>query len=391
MEYCETLPSDPLLKRWSAVACLAGAMERRCWVTTLDAPLYPNMYIMLLAPPAMGKTILSTRVGALWRSTDDLAVGSTSLTKASLVDELHNAERQVLRPGKTPPVVTFNSLQLSINEMGNFITAYDGEFINFLTEVYDCGHYSERRRGEKDNPIDIDNTQITLYGCTTASWLGQTMPEGAWDQGFISRVILVHSGYKKKVSLFAKRKKSTVDHFKILSHDLNIMSKVYGEFSFEDDAADALDAWHLGDNQPKPDHPKLLSYNERRTAHVEKIMMVMSMNESNDLIITHNHFEQALDLILETEKRMPDIFKSMSAGGDMKVIEDCWHTLYKLYRYKNDEPIRESTVIQLLQEHLPSHSVERVLVLMVKSRLLEVVNVNKIGDCYKPLQYKKVG
>lgn len=389
VEYTENLPSDPILKKWSAIACLAGALERRTWVTTFGKPLYPNMYIMLIAPPSMGKTILSTRVSSLWRSTDDLIVAPSNLTKASLVDELAAAERNVTRLNMIPAVETFNSIQLAVNEMGNFITSYDNEFINFLTDVYDCDRYEERRRGNRDNPINIEKTQLTMYGCTTTSWLGQFMPEGAWDQGFISRVILIHSGVKRKVSLFAKRENKD-KLFKQLAFDLNIISKVNGEFTFEEDAAQAMDNWHMAGNPPEPDHPKLEHYKGRRTTHVLKLMMVASIAESNDLVLTLDHFTQALDLILEAEEHMPDIFKSMNSGGDMKVIEDCWHTVYKLYRHRGDTPVEEHIVLKFLQEQLPSHSVERVLQIMVKARMFEEIQVNKIGTCYKPLEYRSI-
>jgi len=389
MEYTDDLPSDPLLKRWSAIACLAGAMERKTWVTTYNAPLYPNLYIMLLAPPSMGKTILSSIVGRLWRSTDNLVVGSTSLTKASLVDELAAARRDITRPKMIPAVETFNSLQLSINEMGNFITAYDNEFINFLTEVYDCGHYSERRRGNSDNPIELAKTQITMYGCTTTAWLGQLMPEGAWDQGFISRVILVYSGTKKKISLFAKKQNKDA-LWRDLAFDLQCAANTYGEFTFEPECATLLDNWHMAGNPPEPDHPKLIHYNGRRTAHLEKLMMALSIAEGGHLVLTRDNFTDALDLLLGTETRMPDIFKEMTGTNDMAVIEECWHTVYILYRKNGDTPIRQSVILQFLQERLPAHSVERVLSVMVKAAMFQEIQVNKLGPCYKPLEYRKV-
>jgi len=390
IDYTSDLPSDPLLKRWSALACIAGALERRCWVTTYNTPLYPNLYVMLLAPPGIGKSMLSTRVGALWRSTDELVVGSTSLTKASLVDELAAARRDITRPRMIPAVETFYSLQLCVNELGNFITAYDNEFINFLTDVYDCGHYSERRRGDKDNPISLDKTQLTLFGCTTTSWLGGMMPEGAWDQGFISRMIMVYAGEKERLSLFAS-KKNTEKLWTPLSLDLNHISKLYGEFTFEDECARLLDNWHLAGNPPEPEHPRLRHYLSRRTVHVEKMMMSISAAKGDSLVLTAEDFEEALELLLYTESRMPDIFKEMRGDNDLAVIEECWHTIYLIYQRGDKVPVRQSVVFQFLQERLPTNSIQRVLDTMVKAGMFQEIQVNKIGSCYRPLEYKELG
>src|SRR5262245_66332998 len=51
----------------------------------------------------------------------------------------------------------------------------------------------QKRRG-RDLRVKILCPQINLLGATTPSYLNQVMPPGAWDQGFISRTILVYSG-----------------------------------------------------------------------------------------------------------------------------------------------------------------------------------------------------
>src|SRR5438270_12959948 len=89
-------------------------------------------------------------------------------------------------------LTTFNSLLIASKELGALIPGYDTDFLNALTYLYDNAKYDEKRRG-KSEPLVIERPQVNLIGCTTPGFLLDTMPIGAWSQGFLSRVILVYS------------------------------------------------------------------------------------------------------------------------------------------------------------------------------------------------------
>ena len=50
VEYTAFMPTSPLLRRWAGISAIAGALERKVWAESMGKPLYPNMYIMLIAP-----------------------------------------------------------------------------------------------------------------------------------------------------------------------------------------------------------------------------------------------------------------------------------------------------------------------------------------------------
>lgn len=307
----------------------------------------------------------------------DHHVSPTAVSRASLIDALNEANRKVVTPmNRLEPVMSFNSLLAVVNELGVFIPGYDNEFMNTLTDIYDGKPYVEKKRSAKLD-LNIKAPQLSLLAATTPSYLNAVMPEGAWDQGFISRVVLVYSGETQLVSLFNKK---TLDEtpYKNLLADLKIIGNLSGEIEFTDEAAQAIDMWHLAKGPPAPDYPKLLHYNTRRTAHLLKLCMVATVAESDDLIVTIEHFHQALNWLLEAEKFMPDIFRSMAIGGDAKALEDCHHYAHQVY-IKTKENVSEARLIEFLQNRVPAHNVERILGLMVKSKLLE-----KQLDGYKP-------
>jgi hypothetical protein len=382
-EFTEFLPSPELFRKWSAIAAVAGALERKVWVHTQGSNLYPNLYTILVAPPGVGKSVLTSRVETLWHGLDDHFVASSNITKAALMDELNDANRTVVRPRETPPTVTFNSLKILSNELGVLLPQYESEFMSTLTDIYDGSRYSERRRSIKDK-MDIERPQFNLLAATTPSHLKDFLPVGAFDQGFLSRSLLIYSGDMQIRPLF-NTVQGNREAMRLIKQDMVRIGKLYGEMHFDPDAADAITKWHMGGQLPKPEHPKLHNYCTRRTLHLLKLCMVSSASEGDTLTISLDQYRTALSWLIEAESFMPDIFKSMNSGGDSKVIEECWYFCYQLFS-KKQQPVPEAKVFNFLQQRIPAHSVERVADIMVRAGLLSKVDVNKIGVCYKPME-----
>jgi len=382
-DYTSFLPSPELFRKWCAIAAIAGALERKVWVHTQGSDLYPNLYTILVAPPGVGKSVVTSRVEQLWRALDGHHIGSSNITKAALMDELAAADRVIVRPRETPPTITFHSLKILSNELGVLLPQYESEFMSTLTDIYDGTRYSERRRSIKDQ-LDIKHPQFNLLAGTTPSHLKDFLPVGAFDQGFLSRSILVYSGDTQIRPLFDVETGNR-EKFRLIKQDFARIGKLYGQMLFDKDAAAAVTKWHMGGQNPRPEHPKLHNYCTRRTLHLLKLCMVASAAEGDDLTISLENYQTALSWLIEVENHMPDIFKSMNSGGDSKVIEECWYFCFQLFS-KTKQPVPESKVYNFLQQRVPAHSVERVADIMVRAGLLSIIQVNKIGPCYKPME-----
>ena len=384
-KYTSGHASPDIFRRWVAVAAIAGALERKVWVQTLGSKLYPNLYSVLVGPPGVGKTTVLAEVTRLWRELTDHHVAPSSVTKASLIDCLEDAKRRILRPGLNPPYVEFNSLLVASGELGVLIPAYENDFMNVLTDIYDGHPYAERRR-TKDLRVKIDFPQLNLLGATTPSYLNAFMPEGAWDQGFISRTLLIYSGERVIRPLFGNVERDD-SIFKDLIYDLKHVGGLYGEITFSDEAAKAIEAWHMAGGPPAPEHPKLVHYITRRTAHLLKLCMVACASDGSSLIISLDHFQRALNWLTEAEAAMPDIFRSMTTGGDSRAIEEAWYFVFQIYA-KEKKPVLENRLVFFLKEKVPSHQIKTIIDTMVKAGMLKAEIVSGLM-AYKP--EKKAG
>ena len=365
-EYTASLSTPAVFRRWTGISILAAALERKVWVETDLGLLFPNLYIFLVSPPGVGKTVLTSMA---WRAIKQLSnhhVASSSVTRATLIEEINDAERTVLVQGQTP--VRFNSLYLCSNELGTLLPAYELEFMSKLTEIYDGHSYSEKRRNAKHN-VAIERPQLNLFAATQPGYLASMLPEVAWEQGFLSRAILVYSGDIIRKSLFAK---TEVDKSIWLSliHDLKLIGKLHGEFRFEPKAAELVDNFYMETHKlTAPSHPKLQHYNTRRPAHLLKLVQIASASRADDLLITVDDFHSALDWLIEAESSIPNIFKAMQSGGDSQVIRDTWHFVYE-QGIKSDKPITKPHLMAFLGQRVPSEKIERIIDIMTQMKLL---------------------
>lgn len=378
----EPLSSPELFRKWAGIIAIAGALERKVWVRTKKSNLYPNLYVVFTAPPGIGKTEIIGEVRQMWTDLKTHHLAHSSVTKASLIDSLAGAERSIFRPLDSPPVVEFNALLIGSNELGVLIPAYDNEFMNTLTDLYDGKGYGEVRRTNKLN-ISIPAPNLTMVAGCTPGYLRETLPPGAWDQGFLSRVIIVYSGEMERRSFFDETEANEAAMTE-LQERLKAMSELYGKFTFTKEAAELIDNWQLGSRAPLPEHPRLTHYNTRRPAHLLKLSMIAAVATGSTQVIEVQHIRLAMDWLFEVEYYMPDIFKAMAQGGDSQVIEDTYHHLYTLYMREGKKPIGAHRLVAFLQERTPAHNIMRILDIMERSKMIEQRLEKGLGQAYVP-------
>lgn len=385
VERTEHLPTPINFRRWAAISAIAGVLERRVWTQIYAGkPLFPNLYVFLVGPPASGKTVAMIETRALWKKLPDLFVAPTSMSAASMGDRLAEAKRKIVRPTDPKrPYIEYNSLLIASPELGTLLPSYDPEMMTKLTDLYDCGPYEETKR-TKDLKLMIPDAQLNIIASVTPPFLGEFLPASAWDQGFMSRVMMIFSGERIVKPLFLKGVDAD-EHYRSLVADLKIVSTLYGEVLWTDAAGDLLDRFNREGGKIAPVHPRLQHYNSRRTAHLAKLCVIAAVSRSTfDYRVILDDYRVALDWLVEAEGLMPDVFKAMQVGGDGLSIDELWHFMFDLWM-KETKPIGEHRLVQFLIPRIPAHSILRVIETMVKSDMIELIGHDQKGrGLYKP-------
>jgi len=381
LEYTSGTQSPEIFRRWAAASTIAGALERKVWLVVGKRQLFPNLYVLVAGGPGIGKTDSLREVVKFWNHLPDLHVAPSSVSRASLTDSLHEAVRSVLRPSEGT-FAKFNSLQVCAEEFGTFLSAYETEFMSTLNHLYDCVGYKEKKRSMKE-AIVMPEPQLNMIAATTPAWLSTTLPEHAWSEGFSSRLVIIHSAERIKIDLFKVKPTDQLLEDNLI-HDLQSIHQLWGAFSFSPDVVEAFQEWYFADCPPIPEHPKLEHYLPRRHIHFLKLCIVLSASRSGDMVIRMVDYQEAMNMLLEAEAHMPDIFKAMKGTSDSNIIDETYAFVWQAYS-KDQKPVPEHRILYFISQRAPSYGVQKILEVMTQSGMLIVASVGERGrNTFKP-------
>lgn len=293
------------------------------------------------------------------------------MTAASLVDAVAAAKRFIVQPPPDPPL-NYNTLVIAADELGAFVHKYDDEMIAVLSAFYDADPYGHNRRGG-DIKIKIERPQLNVLCGSTPSNLLKFLPEGAWDQGFTSRVIMVFSD-ERIIGDDFDHSRAPKGKDKDLLHDLKIINDLTGEVKVTEEYRSLVNAWRQQgesiEGARQPSHPKLVHYNTRRRAHFYKLSVIAAVDRSSVLLLTKDDFNTAMRWLAEAEAQMPEIFKAGATGADGKAMEEIYHWVMVSGK------VPEHKLVNFARERVPAHSVMRVVEVMERSGMIEAVSLD---------------
>jgi hypothetical protein len=364
--YVETsalVPSPEIYRLWSAITAVSGVMERKVWTNGGAGPIYPNLFTLLVGPPASGKTNAIRPIRDLWTKVNGLNISPDNVTKAALIDSLSRSVRTVINGAASAHI--FCSMVVPCSELGIFISHHDLEFLSVLTHIYDNpSDYIEERRSV--GKIEINKPHLVVLAGTQPDFMNSLLPEEAWGQGFTSRLIMVYAGAAPPIDLFSfSTVKSTT-----LVEGLRKIFEYKGEFVWSRNAIDEINAWNKHNCPPTPTHNKLLNYNGRRAVHTIKLAMISCASRGADLHVTVEDFERAKDWLLAVEVTMPDIFRAMGQKSDLQIIADMHFFLYRKWSsvaVDKRRPLLEKDLYEFLHSRVPSERIPRLIEVAAKS------------------------
>lgn len=354
VKYTDNIESAEVFRRWTAITCIAAALEQKVWIST-SSRLYPNLYTLLIGPPGVGKSRTIFKAQEFLSELPEFKIAPTSMTMASMVQALLASKRSIVNlPG---PMIEFNSMTILADEWSTFMHKYDDEMIAGLTKFYDVGPY-ERWRINKDEKTKIPRPQLSILAGSTSVKLLKYMPEYAWDDGFASRMILVYNGDKRIGDDFSDVEERLPPPEML--HDLKIIFALQGQFTITDEFRRLVLAWRENDEAPKPSHPKLVYYNNRRRANLYKLAMVSSVDRGNSLTITDDDFHVGLNWLKEVEPLMERIFEEGSSNVDAKAMDEIADFVSRQGR-----PVPKHRVVRFTSSRVPAHTVLKLLDVMI--------------------------
>lgn len=335
------------------------------WAESSMSRVYPNMFVLLVAPPGVGKTQAIRPAIDLWRKTKSLKVSPDDVTKAALIDAVARSTQTKIYSASE--MVMYHSLCIGADEFGVLIPSHDLSFMSSMNKLYDNVDLFEESRRGREGDLKIENPQVNLLAGTQPDFLANLLPPEAWGMGFMSRIIMIYQGKSPKPKLFGKKLRlETAD----LLTDLKVVCELHGECGFTPEAEEAIVHWYEKGLQPEPQHTKLKHYLPRRILNTLKLCIISSVARGNSLMVEVEDFERARDWLLEAEALMPDVFKDMGGGNDGQLIQDLHYYLWDIYSKNGQKAISLQRINTFLMGRTPAYNAENILKLCISTKII---------------------
>lgn len=378
IEYTSDMGNPKKYMKWSAYAVMAAALERKIWLRGPDGGIaYPNIYVMLVGPSAVGKTSTADRYVEILEEAKITSHISSHLTQASLIRQMHEAgiKRQVELNGVSYP----NSAGfLYAPEAVTTLKESFGSITQTLTDFYDCkpgGEWSKDRFWAK-NTISageerLYNTCLNLLACSTPEWLMEVIGPNEIRGGFFSRIFFaVENTITREVKKFAEDEQDELKlveldkakelkralHKSKLIDDLRVIAKLKGCMTLTPQARHVYNEFlsELHEEQKRMLGDKYESYYGRKHWHVMKLVQIISAAESDNLKISVEHVRKAVEEVSSLEKEMRSVFGNAGENKEHRKLVVVWDYMRKrklvsraqvLVTFHRDIPAREMNEI----------------------------------------------
>lgn len=388
LAYTEGAYSPTVFRLWSAISMVAGGLERRVWAKVGPPRTYPNVYILLVAAPGIGKQVIDI-VRGLWREVHEpgtkikaFHVAPNQMTKAALIDSLAKAKSsRIFSDG----LLTYHSLLIAAEEFQVLLPSYDTEYISALNYMFNSPDhpYEEVRRTGSVKEVAIELPQLNILAGVQPSYFVSTFPEEAWTTGFARRIIMIYAHETPFRELFHDEIRDEELHLKIISR-LGRLSQLYGQCLWDPEGRDAIAAWHKAKGPPRPEHSKLVHYNNSRTMLLAKLCIVSAISRSGEKLIMVEDVRRAIGWLTEAERVMPDIFREMVGKSDSQVLEELHYFVTAMWAKEKgpSKSVRGDLVRKFLLQRAPHDKVESLL--MVAERANIIARVAGTMDSWVP-------
>lgn len=324
--------------------------------------------MFLVARAGAGKTRAIVEMTNLLRQVPDVTFAPTSVTGASLVDRLDEAVKSDTGDWKAGSMTQYNAMYIAVDELQALMPTWNEHLVAALTKFYDGHHYSESRRTGKVN-IEIDKPNLNIICGTTPSHLLTIVKPEGWEQGLMSRIILVNSDERKFKDTFALSSNLNTLESELV-HDLQIIAKVRGRFSWTTAWQEAFHDWRVIGCKPTPTHPRLADYAARRYTHLIKLAMVASIDRDS-MVLDECDFDTALDWMTQNELDMHLIFDSGATSVDDAAFTDISHWVAA------QGEVMQHKLLRYAQNKVPGYMIERVVGILMQQNRIKVLRLDE--------------
>jgi energy-coupling factor transporter ATP-binding protein EcfA2 len=378
---------------WSALSLVGAALKNNVYFQIGTYTLYPNMFIVLVGPPGVGK-------GASMNILEQMIIDTKPNQVVNTLSDRITAERIIERISdgwSTAPQL--KNMQLVLGKNDHNCLLFSSEIrvllgasdwmLEFLEEAWSKTTY-EYQTKNKGN-VAIDNMCCSLLAASVPDFLRNVNREAHMviTGGFSSRCLFIYAENPSKDLPFPEPLKKNLKSKALYDNlvlDLQEIGTLRGEFVIDTAARLRFEAF-LRLNRAassKDDSEAVANFRARIKAHILKLAMIFSVSRDNTLHISEMDMINAIAEIQKILVSLIKLFRGAGEGMDAAVTARVQDFIEKYGRVSKKE------IFKALHRHLNSpEALDRILYVLETIGYCNVVNSNKM-TFYQPAA-KKVG
>lgn len=381
MTYTDNSEPPYLYRKWCAISVLAAVLQRKCCMPWGSLTFYPNMYIILVGPPAARKgTAMAPAQDILYNL--GIKMASEAVTREALIRELKESNGTIIDP-ETGSIEYHSSLTVFSPELTVFLGYNNPTLLSDLTDWYDCRKkwvYRTKTQGVDE----IFGVFLNILGATTPDLIRATLPLDAIGGGLTSRMIFIYEQNKGKVVPAPFYTDAEQGLLIQLQSDLEQIHLLQGDFRPTEDFLEAWVDWYSVQDQKPPFQDKnFAGYIERRPNHVMKLSMILNASRTNSMIVEAKDFENALHLLEQTEVKMPRTFSGVGASSMAGVLSQV------MAEIGNRGAITFSELLNIFHQDADKRTLEAIVDTMVSMKYAQKSYNGTSGEMV--ITYRKEG
>lgn len=318
--------------KWSAYSAIAAVLRDSCWLPHGDSKLFPNIYVLFLAPSSGRKGAPVSLSEHLVHLVNNVKVISGRNSIQAILRELSLTETSTDGKIKKGGSAIFFAPELSAG------IVQDDQSIQILTDIYDykpTGHQTNLVGGGK---FKVDKLIFSMLGASNEELLGDVYTSKAIAGGLLGRTFLVIPDEFRAANAFPEGNESG---FQKLVESLREVSLLNGEFFWDYDAKEMYRLWYekfRNEASKKSDRGGILG---RLPTGVKKLAMILAANELRQGI-TVKHTEQAIDECLNLIRN----YASLQISQGKSTIAACGAIVLELLSRLHPSHVDRKSIIR---------------------------------------------
>lgn len=311
---------------WSGIFAISTILKRDAYLDWGFKPLYPNMYIILVAPPRMcaKSTVIDICEDAFGNMEDLLKSVDHRMAFRKKLNLHHSkitpeAINDLLSPeyasDEGEKIERGSEVSFIVSELTTFLgkQKYNVGLIDNLTKLYDSRDIDDEMTRGGGKSI-FKNIYVTLFGGTTPDSFKNSIPEEAFGGGFMSRVIVIKQDSPTRYFPTPQHVPGAPTIPELTQRLTWVAQNAFGGYRLSREAYSEYSKWYRTFKDNLVGNPNGNALARMDTNLLKLAVIIRAQRYERGNVITLQDFKDALTLLTDAYGEIGDFMKEVSSN-----------------------------------------------------------------------------